>query len=761
MSRKFAVIRGMMAGASLAALSFPTVTFAQDAQGADDAGLGEIIVTAQRREEKLQDVPVAVTAVTAEALGNKGIQNTLDLAQVVPALTFTSTAGSTQVRIRGVGTTNFGPGVENPVAIYVDGVYIASTSGAFFNLANIERVEALKGPQGTLFGRNATGGLVQVVTPDPGDEFKGLLRAGYGNYQTVSADAYISGPLGSGVAADLAVHYSGMGNGWGTNVNTGNDVNRINSDFVIRSKVKIEPSDSVKFVLSGDYSRLLGSTPVTLQNRAGNFGIFEAIFTNRADANPANDLPLINRGGFYDNTATVDPRAEITAWGAGLNATFDLGGVELKSITAYRRTRFEDRFDIERVPQDVLNFAGVPKWQQFSQELQINGDAGALKYTAGLFYFKSTDEYDPFLLNFGPALAGVLVAPGVTSAVLQFNNAQKTESVAAYAQASYEILPATNLTLGGRYTDESKAASGTRSFIANFGPVAVPFVPVGTPYLAAGIAPKVKYNNFSYRIALDHKFTPDILGYISYNTGFKGGGYNLTEPTNPAYLPERLNAIEAGLKMELLDRKLRLNLSAYHYDYSNIQVSNFITTAPFIVNAAKAKIDGFEAEFEARVTRGLTLSGGIAYADARFSNFLNADYTYIVPGCTPTGVAATPCKADASGNRLPATPRFSGNIGFNYEAGVGNGLIGVNGNLFHSGAWFGTFDNDPRQKQDSYEVVNASIYFEPSADGLRFTLWAKNLFGAQYAQNRYMSSQQSVFQAAAPRTWGVTVEKKF
>lgn len=749
------------------ALALPATASAQDVastdeQSANQSGLGDIVVTAQRREQRLQDVPISVSAVTSEALDNKGIENTLDLAQVVPGLTFTSTAGSTQVRIRGVGTTNFGPGVENPVAIYVDGVYIASTAGAFFNLANIERVETLKGPQGTLFGRNATGGLVQVVTPEPSDVLTGMMRVGYGNYQTITGDAYISGPIAEGVSADLALHYSGMGKGWGHNINTGGDTNRINHDFVARSKLMIEPQDGFKLILTGDYSYLLGSTPMTLQQRPGSpIGIFEALLTNRADADPTNDLPLINHGGFYDNSATVDPRARIEAYGASAVAEADVGFADLKIISAYRSTNLQNRFDIERVPQSVLTFSGNPKWAQFSQELQLTGSVGPVEYTVGAFYYWGQDRYDPFGLTFGPDLADILVAPGVTSARLQYNGEQTTESLAGYAQATIEILPDTNVTLGGRYTDESKRASGTQSFIANFGPVVVPLVPEGTPYLAAGIDPKVKYNNFSYRVALDHKFTSDIMGYISYNTGFKGGGYNLSEPSNPAYLPEKLKAIEAGLKMELFDRNLRLNLSAYHYNYNNIQVSNFITTAPFIVNAAKAKIDGFEAEFEARVAQGLTISGGVAYADARFSSFPDADYTYIIPGCTLTGVAATPCKADADGNALPATPKFSGNIGFNYEGQMGDNVFGINANLFHSGAWYGTFDNDPRMKQDSYQVFNTSVYFEPGDNDLRFTLWAKNLFDAQYAQNRYISSQQATFQAAAPRTYGVTVEKRF
>ena len=723
----------------------------QSAQGqpaSDAAGVGEIIVTAQRRNERLQDVPIAVSAINSAALQTKGIQTTLDLAQVVPALTFTSAAGGTNVRIRGVGTSNFGPGVENPVAMYVDGVYIASTSGAFFNLANIERVEVLKGPQGTLFGRNATGGLVQIITPDPSDQLQGLARIGYGNYATATGDLYLTGPVAQGVAADLSVHYSHEGRGWGKNIHTGNDVNRINDDFLIRSKIKVQPSDDVKFILAGDYSYLLGSRPVTLQERAGYRGDFDFIYGTS------------NHGGFYDNDNPIDPRAKITSEGVSLTGSIKTAAGELKSITAYRKTRFNDTFALTRVPQNVLLFHGIPKWDQFSQELQLNGGTGKLKYTAGLYYFWSKDRYDPFMLTFGTDFSPIVFAHSI-NAFQTFHSFQTTNSASGYAQATYEILPATDLTLGGRYTHETKKVSGTQSLTVVFptGPVA--FVPEGTPFIASGINPELTANNFSYRVSLDHKFTRDIMAYISYNTGFKSGGYNLTTPTNPAFRPEQIKALEAGLKTELFDRHLRLNISAFHYDYTNIQVNNFIISSTFITNGGKAKMDGFDVDAEARIAKGLTLNLAASYVNDRFTDFPNAGYNYVVPGCTPTGNRDTPCKANAAGNRLQLTPTFTGNVGFNYETAIsGDTRLGLSGNVYHSSGWFGTFDNDPRAHAPAYELVNGSVYIEPST-GLRITVWADNIFGVKYFNNLYVSSQQPTYQAGAPRTYGVTLQKRF
>lgn len=758
----------MMTGVGMLGLVMPQVATAQDGppgsqQMREGSGLREIVVTAQRREERLQDVPISVSAITSEKLEASGVEGALQLAEVIPGLSFTQSAGFTQVRIRGIGTSSFGPGIENPVATYIDGVYVATTAGSLYSLSNIERVEVLKGPQGTLFGRNATGGLVQIVTAEPSQTFMGNAKLSYGNYDTAGVDLYATGGLSDDVSASLVVHYENQGDGYGTNIVTGNDAQRQNHNLGVRSKLKFEPTDTLKFVLAGDYTYAKGSLAGSIQQKAGieNIGTFEKLFTNRLDGDPTNDLPLIDHGGFYDISYTQDPLTVDEGFGVSFDASLDIGDINIQSITAYRQLTHELRFDLDVLPQDVFSFDGAYKYSQFSQELKLSGETGALGYTAGLYYFHSSDEYDPYFVIFGPQ--GTFLISGAFDRIENtILSNPKANSYAAYAQGTYSITPTTNLTLGGRYTYERRSNDGIRQIIGFVDGAAVPLVPPGTPLYPPDFDNEVSYDNFSYRIALDQKLAQDIMVYASMSTAFKSGGFNSAVPANPAFLPEKLEAYEIGLKTQFLNNAVRFNVAAFLYDYKNIQINNFQGTTLFITNGPKARIKGVEAELDVSPTNGLVINASAAYTHDRFTEFPLADYNYVVPGCIYTNPSTSRvCQADAAGNKLPGTPTFTGSVGLSYEHDLGNGSAGFSANLFHSSGFYGTTDNDPRIRQDSYQVLNASIFFKISEMGPRFTLWARNLLDEQYARSALINSGSVQYTAQPPRTWGVSIGQEF
>lgn len=708
-----------------------------------DLGIADIVVTAQRRSERLQDVPVAVTAATGERLAAVGIQSSQDLSVITPGLTIPQTSGYTQPRIRGVGTSSNGPGIENPVATYIDGVYIASAPSSLLTLNNIQRVEVLKGPQGTLFGRNATGGLIQIVTKDPAHDAGGAVNLSYGNYQTVIADAYVTGGLSDTIAADFAVRYEHQDKGFGTNLFNGQEVGKLDHDFAGRMKLLIEPGDRTQIRLALDYESRDSDRDIQhLDTTQQPFSPFYLGF---------GPFPL---GGTYDVNQNYEFRNKLKAGGASLQVDHDLGSATLKSITAYRKSKFQFNLDLDLLPIDGFTAFSIAKFNQFSQELQLSSnDSGPLKWVAGLYYFHSKDGWQPIDIGIGPLVNAQ--APGVPFHIID-ENYQKTDAVAAYAQASYEILPNTNLTLGGRYNYEHKSVSGTESYTAFGAPAgSVPFPDTSPP---ASVPTKATFKRFNYRIALDHKFGPDILGYISYNTGFKSGGFVLAKRDAQPFKPEDIKATEVGLKTQLFDRRVRLNISAFHYDYKNIQVQRFDAGSQLIYNGAKARMYGVDLDGEIIIAQGLSLNGGLSYIHDRFKSFPLADSNAPRPGC-PTPPPGGVVQCEAAGNKLAQTPTLSFNIGGDYSIDTGIGKIALNATYFRQSKVYAAADNIAFQK--AYDLINASIAWTDKSEHVTVKLWGKNLGKTVYTTSLIEGFTGLDVAYGYPRTYGVTAGFKF
>lgn len=728
---------------------------ADGAANADQSvGLEEILVTAQRRSENLQRVPIAVSAATSAKLESSGVGGTIDIGQVTPGLQMSISVGFARPTLRGIGTTSNGPGIENPIAIYMDGVYLSSSTSSIMSLANIDRIETLKGPQGTLFGRNATGGLIQIVTKAPSHTTQGSVELGYGNYDTGRIDGYLTGGLTDTLAADVAFHYSRQGKGYGENIATGVGTLRDFNDLAVRSKLLWEPSDTTDVTLAVDYSHRK-STNALLIERPGTepYAFYNNVFTSNG--------PYPFQKGFFDINNDVDPMTYLDAWGASLNVTQEIGTLTFKSISAYRHTDYKFRFDLDLTPENLLAFApdNAAVWTQFSQEFQLSSDNGdKLKWTAGLFYFYANDGYDPLAVQFGPNLAAAFFGIPGGNVLTSFDDRQKTNSYAGYGQATYEVLPETRLTLGARYTHEKRSLSGATNLFINGSLVS------SSPLPPSSVSSATSFNNFSYRIALDHNFGDNVLGYLSYNTGFKSGGYNTGLPEQDPYQAEKIKSSEGGLKMQLFDRHLRFNVAGFHYDYSNIQVSRYITTSLAIYNGAKAELYGGDVDFEAILFPKFSVTGGASYVHGRFTNFPNADYSYLVSGRScfanpPDSSAAYTC--NAAGNRLANAPTFSANIGFDWSHDLAGGTFAINGNLFHSSGFFGSVDNNPLNAQHAYEQLNGGISWTSPSKQYRVELWGRNLLNQKIASARQVTPQGILYSPLPPMTFGGSVKFSF
>lgn len=695
-------------------------------------GIGEIIVTAQKRSENLQTVPVAVAVVTSAQLQASGIRGLADIKMAAPGVEVQNSNGYAFPIIRGVGSKANAPGVENPIAVYVDGVYYAAAPAALMNFNNIAQVEALKGPQGTLFGRNATGGLIQIITKDPKQEFGGEINLSYGNYDTKQGSLYLTGGISNNLSADIAFSGTAMGDGYGTNRLSGKDVYRIYHDINLRSKWLLDLGEQTQLRLIFDYSDTRNNTSV--QRVARNAPV------------PPPFGPSFG-GSPWDVESNVDPIIELEGGGASLRIDHDFGAVSLATITAYRKTDFFTTWDYDYTGTPGRQAIVTQKDHQFSQEVQLLSPSNQrITWVLGAYYFDAAGEFDPFSVRlFGPAQQST--PSGVRNRTHTFSR-QGTSSISGFGQATAKLFGGLSATAGLRYTSERRTLDAVQYQFFTNGQSSV---------LIPQDEKANRFKKLTWRLALDYQFENGLLLYASYNRGFKSGGFNPTSLTIPPYDPEVLDSYEAGFKSSLFDRRVRFNSSFFYYDYKDIQVQIPAVTGQGIYNAASAHIYGAEAELDARVTEQLSIKLGYQYLHGRYTDFPSAQLA--VPN--PNGLLAI-TRGPATDNHTILSPKSTVSASANYQVPVGSGEMNFNLSYYYNSGYYHEPDNLLRQP--SYSLVNASVRYE-SEDGFSFAIWGKNLGNKAVAN--YASVQNfgalgvERIAYAAPRTYGVTLGKTF
>jgi iron complex outermembrane recepter protein len=689
-----------------------------NAQSVGSDALEEVVVTAQRRAQNLQDVPIAVAAITGESLARTGVTDVLDLRIAIPALNLTNSNGNLSTSLRGVGSNSVNAGFENPVALYVDGVYYAAQVAAFPAFNDIEQVEVLKGPQGTLFGRNATAGLIQITTRTPTQDTDVEASVSYGNYQTVDGNLYVGGGIAENLAADIAIDAKTMGEGWGKDLTTGRDVYKIDHDIALRSKWLWQATPQTKLTLIVDYSDLESSMNL-LQRLPGTISGFPSV----TGVQP-------NQG--YDVEANVQPLKY--GWEDGVSLKWDqqIGALTFDSITAYRQSGYTLQFDYDASAQPLESIRyNEPNWQA-SQEFQLTGNTGGpLTWVTGAYLFDAQTGLDPITLN--------LDDQGVH---LNIDNTQKTRSAAAYGQGTYEIVKDTHLTLGVRYTyEEREAVEGSTTVFV---------VPLAMTLPAQAAADQTaSFDRVTYRASLDHRFSEQTLGYVSFNTGFKSGGFNTGSPGTDPYLPETIKAYEVGLKNDLLDRRLRLNLAAYYYDYSNIQTQRLDEGVISIVNAGAARIYGLDADVTALVVSGLRLTGGLGLVDAKYTTYEDALLSNPLGG-TPSLVGS------AAGKQLPLASKITANIGAEYNYPLPYGSLVLAANAYYNSGYYLEADN--AIQQGDFTQLGANLKWSDPHDRYWVAFYGKNLSNRQVLTFESTNATNGTHLATygEPRTYGIT-----
>jgi iron complex outermembrane receptor protein len=708
-----------LVGIPAQAQTLPPLPGAGGAVAAEDArtrsgGIEEVTVTAQRRAESVQSVPISISTVSTGQMEQAVLLRTDDLMQVVPGLVVTRQLSGGTIYIRGVGSQSIQPGVESPVATYVDGVYYPTATGSIFSFNNVRQVEVLRGPQGTLFGRNATGGLISIKTLMPSAEESMVGSIGYGDYETVTGDLYLNGGSDT-LAGDVAMYGTYQGEGFGQNLVTGEDVNYIR-EVAVRSKVLWSPTQEDRFIFGADWSR-----------DETDLGVVRPVYPGGVLIDGSTYV-----GQPYDSRSNYPEEVKVDHWGLSLTYERDFGSMKFTSLSAYRDLVYSFSLDQDSTPVPLVNVNAEEDSHSFQQELILVGETPRFTWTAGVFLFFAENSYNPL------AVRSPIVPP------LNFNTVtqQDTQSYAVFTQETFHLGDNTNLTAGLRYTSDERRITGSQ-------------VSSATGATLATANDESTFPETTWRLALDHKLTEDVLFYVSYNRGFKSGVYATGSVANRPVEPEVLDAFETGLKSDLFDDVLRLNVAAFYYDYQDIQLNRIEQGAGILLNAAEGEAYGGEVE----ATFAPRLESAMLEINANLS-LLHTEYTSFPDGPTFTpnpGGGNIPGVADLSGNEMIRSPGFTFNFGVAYSAPVGKGSIELSANYYRSDDF--KWEPDGRLTQPAYDVVNAQIGYAFGHDQrYRFRLWGKNLTDSLYYTYAIESVLGDSGGAAPPRTYGLAFD---
>jgi iron complex outermembrane recepter protein len=766
--------------ALMGAVAFaPTAALAQDA--AADAPESEILVTAQRRSEKQVDVPITITAIGEQQLETANVQNLPDIAKLTPGLRFDFAGGFFQPTIRGVGTPVVTSGGGSNVGIYVDNFYIPNTLAADFKLMKVKGVEVLKGPQGTLFGQNTTGGAILVRTAEPSTTQEFEAKLGYGRYNEMKAQAYGTFGLGERIAFDIEGMYT-RGNGWRTNISNNKRVGDWET-WSARAGLQVELSDSVSVLLRYQHSYTNDANPLLTSTYVDPvFGSGAPIF---ALANEfTTDKNKIASGANPEDQEFMRIKSDV--WQGTIRA--DLGFADLASFTQLRRENTDANLELDYSGSQVFQLRLPNENKTWSQEFLLTSKPGnRLQWTAGFFAFENRDVYKTFFSNVGAAVltssapAPFVAIPGVAMPGVPFptplrigGSGTKVRTVAGFLDATYEISPQLYLTAGARYSHNSVSDAYFNGFS---GPDGLAPGDATFPRKLASISG----NKLTPRVVLRYKPNDQSSVYVSYTQGFKSaiidaGGtcqnpVNLPTPQNPTgagfvcsnIKPEKINAYEIGYKHS--GGGLSVELSGFYYDYKNLQVSVYLAGRANILNAATSKIYGLDGQLSYRLDNGLQFNLGAAWTHARYSDFPGApvyEKCTTFPGCFG-GIGGTTFQVVSrtiKDGTMQRAPEFTANMGASYAADLAGGKLTTSGSLYYSSkVFFGPSGN--QFPQNGYAVLSLRSQWSDPSDTYSIAVYGDNITNSRYLTQVQASSFGLGANWSKPVTYGLEFGVKF
>lgn len=761
----------LMLSSAAAIVCVPCIAMAQNAKPeadsstpAAEAGLEEIVVTAQRRSQSIQFTPLAISAFSGDDLAQRGKTVLADMGRDVPGLNVSQQGGSARITIRGIGFDSFSIGAEGAATFNVDGVVYSRQASALAGFYDVDRIEVLRGPQGTLYGRNATSGAINVITRRPSGTLEGFAALTLGNYSTVNAEGGLGGPISDTISGRLSFNTQER-DGYGRNLVTGHDIDDRQSRAV-RGQLLFEPSADLSILLSGDYYRQ--------HDNSGGLHVLGPggeILVNPLDpTGPTIPMPIVGLGlpggGIPANRrdiAGLDPETKNTFYGGLLDITYELNdAVSLRSLSAARFSR--ELFVNEVAPVGPTQLIATYRFQdsdQYTQEFQLNISTARHNFVAGLFYLdESIDGRQPSPFN-----AVLFGGPDTLLQGTQFGGELTTDAAAVFAQDTYSVFDNFRVTVGGRYSWEKKKISDYNRLN-----LAEPFdinrpIDLSAPDTLQRVDDET-WSSFTPKLGVEVDLAPQVMAYASYSKGFRSGSYNFAQPTQPAVSPEKVAAYEAGIKSTLFEGRLRANASGYYYDYTNLQVFKTFGVSLIQENAATARIYGAEGEFLFRPldAHPLELDLNFSLLHARYRRYFSADGARLgqADAIDPdTGLLAF----DLSGNRMPQAPSYMVNLGVQDTVAVG--LVNLTARF--ESAWTGQVYfsqfNQPTSTQKATEVFNAYLSIEPENSKYYVNAYIKNIADKDIVASGNVSvvtiGSPSLGYFQPPRTYGVTVGSRF
>ncbi len=725
------------------------------APAADDVlaprGLEEIIVTARKREESLQDTPISVTAFTTDALQARDIDTTRRLGDFTPNLVSnngSAVSGNNSAAsyfIRGIGQIDFLLNTDPGVGLYLDDVYIARSMGSVIDLVDLERIEVLRGPQGTLFGRNTIGGAIALRSRAPATQpsFRGEVVAG--SDDLVGGKLAVDLPINDRLLTQLAASYRTR-DGFVRRLADGVELGDIDGGSA-RVALRWLPTDAwiVDFVVDGSRHREESPpTTATALNGASAFGgFYNAVLSGSPNCTPPpgsfTDPACFNAqfltGDLESTNATFHSQSDLDAWGTALTAGWDGGdGLSFKSITAYRSVEALGFRDGDNSPHVIAQTIDTWDHEQFSQEFQLAGTTGgdALEWIVGLYYFEEQGTNLNFV-DFAPVF-------------IQSGGSVDNDSWAAFGQATWRFANRWSLTGGLRYTDETKRFTPDQFVIEDRGTG----LPPGTPLLPP-VEAQTTISELTPMVNLAYRWSDEAMTYVTYSEGFKSGGFTQRVfpplPAVPSFEPEFVRSYEIGAKLTALEDRLRLNGAVFYTDYDDLQVQVLLGVAPITRNAAAAEIRGFELELTTRPTAALLLEAGVGYTDA--------EYTEI--GAQVIGLTLD--------NEFAQIPEWTINAGASYDFALPAGaVLRPRVNWSYRSEVFMDALNTPEIRQPAYDLLSASLTYLTSDERWRASISGTNLTDERYFTSGFADLPVSGIAevvVARPREWSLSVQYRF